>query len=43
MAIGTREEITKVRMHLHNVFGVQDFGPIEPYLGMKIKRGKDRR
>ena len=24
-AIGTREEITKVRTHLHNIFGIHQF------------------
>ena len=40
-AIGTREEITKLRTHLHKVFGIQDFGPIEVYLRMKIERDRD--
>ena len=42
-AIGLREELTRVKLHLHSVFGIQDFGPIEAYLGMKIERDRNLR
>ena len=42
-AIGTREELIRVRTHLHKAFGIQDFGPIEAYLGMKIERDRTQK
>ena len=42
-AVGTQEQLKTVKAHLAKVFGIQDFGNMEAYLGIRIQRNRSTR